>query len=56
MPYFPKPYWSTPFSAKKSGLTLDDSGAAAMLMNLQAEAWIFELMCYNNYHLSPDIF
>ena len=56
MPYFPKPYWSTPYSATKSGLTLDDSGAAAMLMNLQAEAWIFKQMCYNNYHLSPNIF
>jgi len=56
VPYFPKPYWSTPFSTKKSGLSLDDSRAAAMHMNLQAEAWIFKLMCYNNYHLSPDIF
>ena len=27
-----------------------------MLIELQAEAWIFEFMCYNNYHLSPDIF
>jgi len=35
---------------------MDDSGVAALLMGLQVEAWIFELMCYNNYHLSPEVF
>ena len=56
VPCFPKPYWSTPITFRRTGLSLDDAGATALLIGLQAEAWIFELMCYNNYHLSPETF
>jgi len=56
VPFFPKPYWSTPIAFRRTGLNLDNAGASALLMILQAEAWIFELMCYNNYHLSPKTF
>ena len=55
-PYFPKPYWPTPIIQRKDGFDQDDTALASMLINLQAEAWIFEFMCYNNYHLSLDIF
>jgi len=44
VPFFPKPYWSAPIAFRRTGLSLEDAGATALLMGLQAEAWIFEWM------------